>query len=906
MLTAIEFREYCSRLGFPASTVELIQKIRTSSPSRRVASDLDNVSGIYPSEKNGFGVQFESHTSEFPFIYKLESNPNALEYYCQPPPIPLDYECASGKRLVVWHTPDYFVLWSDRAGWVEAKPENKLLVLANKTPNRYQLVAERWVCPPGAAYAEPLSLCYEVHSSAYISSTFVRNAQFLDEFWRDSTPVSSSSMEAVSTFMARNPVTKLDDLLLETKDTVPSDDIYQMLAKRILHFDWDAALLIEPERVHIFADAEACIQFHASVNRNPVDGGVIQFQTGGQLLWDGKSWEVLNVGMNNVTLLNDDKHHVDVPSTVIEELVKQNRISYTSAAAEEHRDVALMLQQASDEDLRIANQRARFVEDVRSAPSRKKPRLTRTQRRDVQKFEQAQHDYGNGYVGLLPKTRLKGNRTHPDAIADRDDVTPVCGRHLDDETIKAMSKSIEDFYEVLEQPTIYRCWATFKKERKSAKLPYPGLTTYRLAVRARSMHEQVLKRKGRRAAYSTEEYYWTLDEQTPVHGDRPFEIGHIDHTQLDVELAHKIPGMDSERPWLTTLVDAFSRRILAKYLTFDKPSYRSCMMVLRECVRRHQRLPQIIIVDGGPEFRSVYFDHLLARYQKTKKVRPRAKSRFGSVCERIFGTINTEFIYNLRGNTQITKNVRLTTKSNNPKNRAVWDFASLQNDLDYYCYEVYDTKVHQALGTSPRDVFLRGMQSGNRLRSLIPYDLNFRMATCPTTRTGKATVHPGRGVTIGYFNFWCESFRNPKVQNTKVSVRYDPWDAAVAWAYVNGQWMQCHSKYHAILKGRTEREIQLATRLLREQMQSQGQARATINAAKLAAFLTSTKQHEELLTQRARDSESECARDPHSDAAAPGLSEPMPVLDPLEVPKVAMAVDTAPKSRRKIALYPEL
>jgi hypothetical protein len=45
MLTAMELREYCHRLGFPGSTVGLIQKIRTSPPSRRVASDLDNVSG---------------------------------------------------------------------------------------------------------------------------------------------------------------------------------------------------------------------------------------------------------------------------------------------------------------------------------------------------------------------------------------------------------------------------------------------------------------------------------------------------------------------------------------------------------------------------------------------------------------------------------------------------------------------------------------------------------------------------------------------------------------------------------------------------------------------------------------------------------------------------------------------
>jgi transposase InsO family protein len=117
----------------------------------------------------------------------------------------------------------------------------------------------------------------------------------------------------------------------------------------------------------------------------------------------------------------------------------------------------------------------------------------------------------------------------------------------------------------------------------------------------------------------------------------PFEIAHIDHTQLDVELVCSETGHNLGRPWMTLVTDAFSRRMLATYVTFDPPSYRSCMMVLRECVRRHARLPQIVVVDYGGEFESVYFETLLARYECTKKTRPPAAARFGSVCERILG-----------------------------------------------------------------------------------------------------------------------------------------------------------------------------------------------------------------------------------------------------------------------------
>ena len=63
---------------------------------------------------------------------------------------------------------------------------------------------------------------------------------------------------------------------------------------------------------------------------------------------------------------------------------------------------------------------------------------------------------------------------------------------------------------------------------------------------------------------------------------------------------------------MTFLIDAFSRRVLAFYLTYDPPSYRACMMVLRECVRRHGRFPTTVVVDQGADFEGVYFETLLA------------------------------------------------------------------------------------------------------------------------------------------------------------------------------------------------------------------------------------------------------------------------------------------------------
>jgi hypothetical protein len=279
------------------------------------------------------------------------------------------------------------------------------------------------------------------------------------------------------------------------------------------------------------------------------------------------------------------------------------------------------------------------------------------------------------------------------------------------------------------------------------------------------------------------------------------------------------------------------------------------MMALRECVQRHGRFPQIIVVDGGREFESVYFETLLARYECSKKTRPAAKPRFGSVCERLFGTTNTRFIYNLLGNTQITRNVRQVTKSVSPQEQACWTLGQFYTRLCEWAYEVYDTIEHPALGQTPQEAFAMGMmQGGQRLQRLVPYDETFRMLTLPTTQKGTAKVMPHLGVKINTLCYWSDAFLNSEVGKSQVPVRYDPFDAGVAYAFIKGHWIHCLSEHYAIFAGRSEREIQLATTELRKRHQLHGQ-QFTITARKLADFLTSLEAEELLLEQRLRDIE---------------------------------------------------
>ncbi|MCC5642581.1 transposase family protein [Nostoc sp. CHAB 5824] len=298
---------------------------------------------------------------------------------------------------------------------------------------------------------------------------------------------------------------------------------------------------------------------------------------------------------------------------------------------------------ASSADLQQANYRFHLVQAYfQGQTDIYKNIKPRTLRRWVQQFREAETSYGCGYVGLLPRISSRGNRP-PEAPTDASIL---------------LDKFITEHFETPRQAPAASVYRAYTRACSRANIPPLSQRTFYTRLKKRPIHEQTLKRQGAKAAYATEPIVLELAKTTPRHGDRPNACCHLDHTQLDIELRSKVSGRNLGRPWLTLLIDAYSRRILAVYLTFDPPSYRSCMMALRLCVQRFGRFPQSVVVDGGKEFHSVYFDTLLARYHCIKKIRPGAKPRFGSVVDRLFGTTNTEFIFNLLGNTQASKQPR--------------------------------------------------------------------------------------------------------------------------------------------------------------------------------------------------------------------------------------------------------
>ncbi len=659
MMDDLEFSLWCDSLKLSETARKVIEGIRTSEPVRSRQSRVGNWTGRYTSDKMGRTIQFESRTDEFPAIVTYEHDEKVIEYYDQPSKIEMRYISKGGRPVAFWHTPDFFVLRMDGAGWEEWKPEEKLIEQAKSMPGRYQRDENgHWRCPPGESYAAQYGLTYKVRSSAELNPIYVRNLSFLEDYLRDpDLHVDDAALKRMRELFAEEPVITLKVLL----EHVEAQHIYSALLLKHLYVDLNAAPFADSAYVHIFRDEEvgrAYLILTESPYRPPGSSlEEMKIGVGQGVVWDGRAWTIYNHGDTSIAMRSERDDWVDIKREEFHALVSQGKITQPIQKGHAHiggvtyQELAI-LAKANTQDYREGNERHRLLQRYRAGET---PEQVGTPYRTLcdwdAKYEEARREYGHGYIGLLTKYQRAGNPQ----------------LKLPEDSFKAMMEYIENDYETDRQKPIVHSHGQMVKYCKANGIHPPSYKTYCKAIKKRKGYEQTLKRKGRRAAYQEKVPSLYLDQTMPRHGDFPWHIGHLDHFQPDIQLISSRTGKVLGKPWASVMTDAYSRWPLAVYLTYDPPSRRSDMMVIRECVRRHERLPQILVVDAGSDFNSTYFEALLAYHNITKFERPAADPRAGSPEERLFGTTKTGFIDNVLGNTKALKNPREMTQSVDPR-----------------------------------------------------------------------------------------------------------------------------------------------------------------------------------------------------------------------------------------------
>lgn len=448
MLTDQELDRWCQENDITDLARPAIKKIRSSPASRHVSARSGNVCGRYPSRKMGVTIQYESHRVELPQIMLLERESNVLEYYDQPPSIKLIYEGNNGKKLGHLHTPDFFVIESEGAGWIECKTEKELKKLEQKNPNRYYLDQNgQWRCPPGEEYAAQWGFVYRVCSDKDFNWILQRNLIFLDDYFRNpSSFVEESVKQSIISTITKQTGIPLADLL-NSANRFKADDIYNLIITNDIYVDLETSLLVEPTRVKVFcnkqiAEAYKLISYESSINLSTdVISPVVRIVSGSQVCWDGGGLKILHAGKSEITLIDENDEPVILKRQVFEKLVHQGKITNlqiqkTESIQEEAREI---FQMASPEDQAEALCRYEIIKPyLEGNPPEHETTSRRTIRHWKAKYLKAKQKYNCGLIGLLSHRHAKGNRT----------------QKLPQETIDLIEKVISDNYETIKQKNI--------------------------------------------------------------------------------------------------------------------------------------------------------------------------------------------------------------------------------------------------------------------------------------------------------------------------------------------------------------------------------------------------------------------------------------------------------------------
>lgn len=794
MLNKAQLIELFDRLETPQAGRELIVRARIAAPVRPVKSRGGNVISYFSSQKMGLDIRTESWHIEFAGLVGKEFDPLVLEYYAQPCELKLELcDPADGEIRNIRHTPDFLEIREDGFTLEEWKSDVKLTGLAERYPYRYVKSDDgKWYSPQIEENLAKLGIRYRIYSDLDIPGRRIENLLYLEDYYHPSAePCSPSELSRLHNVLQEHGTVYLADLTARPLEFAP-DDIFKAIADHVVVADLDREQLAQPRRCRLYRDVTLREFMASHVSTGIVPGQerfVVDIAPGSQLQYEGQVLTIALLGAKDVVCSREGGSTLTLTREWLDSAIDRRHVTVVGAPVPVTQDLARHTQA----DLDAALQRHALLQrDCEKAGVSE-----RTLRRWIARQNAATANGGSEVLALVPHTAARGNRT-PRLTSEQNDL---------------IQQTIDTKWRSHEAANYKSCYKFLEVACSNAGIKAPSYPTFIAHIKAQVTNADLRTRHGKRMAYQLSEYVDVLYVDTPVHGSRPFQYVHIDHTQLDNELISSRTGKPMGRPWLSFAIDSWSRRVVALYLTYSSPSYESVMMVVRDLVRRHQRLPQFIVVDNGPDFRSLAFEAFLKAMGTHLRLRPAGQPRHGAVLERMFGQVHSEYVHNLAGNTKATKNVRMVTGKHMPVNFAEWTLENMYHGLEHWAFHYYDQERHPALDCSPREIFLRGLkESGSRAHRQISFNQDFLIATCPPVdRTGVRKVHRQNGVKVNEMLYWSPEFRDPKVAGQMLPVRDDPWDASSVYVRLKDHWVHARCRNLLSLGQLTDFERQALT-----------------------------------------------------------------------------------------------
>jgi len=357
--------------------------------------------------------------------------------------------------------------------------------------------------------------------------------------------------------------------------------------------------------------------------------------------------------------------------------------------------------------------------------------------------------------------------------------------------------------------TIHRKIADVCKQHEWSVPSYP--TVYRI-VRALTPSLVTLAQDGSKA------YKDKFDLVLIREADRANEVWQADHKELDI-----LVTLDGKviKPWLTAIIDDYSRAVPGYYIGADAPSVLRTSLAFRQGIWRKPDMnwaicgiPDSFYVDHGSDFTSRHLEQVAADLRVTLTFSEIGEPRGRGKIERFFRSVNQLLCAGLPG--YLAPGAK--------KNGNFLTLEQFEIVFQNWLLSDYMQKEHSEIGMSPLAKWLAAEIIPNLPDSLEQLDLLL------------LTVKKDRSIRADGIHFNSLRYTNVALGafvGYPVTIRYDPRDLQEIRVYLQGEFLctaSCEEKLSLkeLIRTRNrirknlEREINARADLVRLYMESSG------------------------------------------------------------------------------------
>lgn len=283
---------------------------------------------------------------------------------------------------------------------------------------------------------------------------------------------------------------------------------------------------------------------------------------------------------------------------------------------------------------------------------------------------------------------------------------------------------------------------------------------------------------------------------------RPNEVWQADHTLLDITLLDD--KGNAIRPWLSLVVDDYSRAIAGYYLSVSAPSAINTALALKQAIWHKEDsrwvicgIPEILYVDNGSDFTSEHINQASAALKMqvihSFPGKPRGRGRI----ERLFRTVNDMFLADLPGRIVEGKEI----------SKPALNMDQLAAAFEQFLHESYHTRKHGTTGEPP----LLRWQAGGFLPNLPETATTLDMLLMRVSRL--------RRVGRDGIRFKGNRYSAPTLAGfigEYIELLYDPRDLAEIHVYHDGQFI-CRALTPEHINAPGLQDVQRARNAVRKQ-----------------------------------------------------------------------------------------